>query len=91
MPEQQELDSSARAKYRGMAMALKPAVFIGKNGLTDNALKQTDLALKKEKLIKVRFSTRERDARDAIMRELAQRTGAVLCGETGNTAVYHRD
>ena len=69
-------------------MNLKPVVQIGKQGLTDTTVKEVAFALAREELIKVRVIAEDRDARAALMNEVATRTGSELCGATGNSAIY---
>jgi len=60
------MDSSARAKLRGMANALEPVVHIGKEGITENLLTQVDQALEARELIKGAVQKNcEQDARQA--------------------------
>lgn len=84
------LTSRQRANARSLAMNLAPALQIGRQGLTENAVREIQLALLKSELIKLRVTAEDRDARAALMDEIAAKTDSVLCGATGNSAVYYR-
>lgn len=86
-----ELNSRQRSKLRGMAMNLKPAIQVGKQGMADSVIREMSLALNRDELIKVRVTAEDREARSALMEQLATATGATLCGATGNSAVYFRE
>ena len=49
-----ELTSKQRAQLRGLANSLTPIVHIGKEGITEAVVKQTDEALEARELIKGR-------------------------------------
>jgi RNA-binding protein len=85
-----ELTSSQRAQLRGMAMRLKPVLSIGKQGLTETALKELELALKRDELVKVRVAAPDREVRAALFEDIASRSGAALCGAIGGTASFYR-
>lgn len=72
-------------------MNLKPLVQIGKQGLTDTAVKEIAFCLCREELIKVRVIAETRDERAALMATIAERTGSTLCGATGTSASYYRE
>ena len=71
-------------------MNMAPALQIGRQGLTDNAVKEIQLALLRFEVIKLRVIAEDRDARGALMAEIAAMTDSVLCGATGSSAVYYR-
>ena len=69
-----ELTSKQRAQLRGLANSLTPIVHIGKEGITEAVVKQTDEALEARELIKCRvLESALLTAREACD-ELAQRT-----------------
>ena len=85
-----ELSENQRRFLRGRAHALKPIIQIGNNGLTDAVAKETNRALKDHELIKVRAPGADRAARDALLADLARRTGSTLVQRIGHVAVLYR-
>jgi RNA-binding protein len=77
-----------RKYLRGLAHGLKPVVQVGQWGLTDKVVEQIQVQLLAHELIKVRL--REPDDKKALAEEMAQRTGAELCGLVGHTAILYR-
>jgi RNA-binding protein len=85
-----ELSENQRRFLRGRAHALKPIIQIGNKGLTDTVAKETARALHDHELIKVRAPGADRAARDALLADLAARTGSVLVHRIGHVAVLYR-
>jgi len=85
-----ELSEKQRRHLRGLAHALKPIVRLGNAGLTDAVAQETQRALHDHELIKVKAPGGDREARDALFSELAQRTGSALIHRIGNVAVLYR-
>ncbi|MDP0501594.1 MAG: YhbY family RNA-binding protein [Verrucomicrobiota bacterium JB022] len=84
------LSSSDRSRLRGLAQALKPAVTIGKAGLTPPVIKELEFNLERHELIKVRLPELERDQRAELLHQLCDTVGATLCGAVGHTASIYR-
>lgn len=85
-----ELSEKQRRYLRGLAHPLSTIVRLGKEGLTDNVVKETARALHDHELIKVKGVGGDREARDAIFDTLAERTGSALVHRIGNVAVFYR-
>jgi RNA-binding protein len=85
-----ELSEKQRRHLRGLAHALKPVIRLGGAGMTDAVIKETARALHDHELIKVKGPGGDRDARDALFSDLAQRTGSALVQRIGNVAVLYR-
>lgn len=84
--------TSAQIRFlRGEAHGLKAMLQIGGKGLTDAVAAEIDGALEHHELIKVKVAGAERETRDAMIAELAGRTGAVLVQRIGHTAVLYRE
>jgi len=85
-----ELNSAERKKFRGLAQRLKPAVHLGRSGLTDTVVNELEIALKRDQLVKVRLHLDSREDRTKMLDEITARTGAALCGTIGQTASFYR-
>jgi RNA-binding protein len=84
------LSPAERKELKARAHKLEPVVLIGAKGLTDEVVKEVDLALKAQELIKVRAPGLERDARAVTFQALCERTGAVAVQEIGKVCVIYR-
>jgi RNA-binding protein len=84
-----ELKSSQRSHLKGLAHGLKPAVQIGKNGLTEAAVQTIGRALDDHELIKIKFLS-HKDEREELSDTLAEKTGSELVAVIGNIAILYR-
>lgn len=82
-----ELTAKQRAYLKSQAHALEPLLQIGKNGVTDNFLKELDGALEREELIKVRIG---KFVDETQADEAAKKTKAALVAKLGRTVIYYR-
>ena len=83
--------TSAQTRFlRGQAHDLKAMLQVGGKGITDALVAEIDLALEHHELIKVKVAAGDREARDTMIVDLAERTGAALVQRIGHTAVYYR-
>jgi RNA-binding protein len=69
---------------------LKPVVLLGQAGLTDRVLAEIDGALAYHELMKVKVNAGDRELRDAMVAEIAGRTGSDLIDRIGNVAAFYR-
>jgi len=84
------LSAAERKQLKARAHRLEPMVLIGTKGLTDEVVKEVDLALKAHELIKVRAPDLEREAREDALKALCERTGAQSVQEIGKVFVIYR-
>src|SRR3989338_9172241 len=65
---------------RERARSLEPVLRLGKNGLSEGALKEMIIQLKQKRLIKIKLlkSILEGKDKKTLAREIAEKTGAVL-------------
>ena len=79
-------------KYlRGRAHKLKPTVFIGQKGITDNVVRSTDEALNTHELIKVKFVDFKEKRQKAEMSDvLSERANCQTVGMIGHIAIFFR-
>jgi RNA-binding protein len=71
------------------AQSLKPAIRLGKAGLTPEFLAVFEDTLQRGQLIKLRFEALKEE-RKTVSRQLAEQTGSTLVQQTGHTAVFYR-
>jgi len=82
------LRGASRKALRARAHPLRPIVHVSGSGLSDGVLRAVDQALLDHELIKVRLV--EPDDKKALARELAETSGAELCGLVGHTVILYR-
>lgn len=76
---------------RGIAHGLKPVVYIGQNGLTDEVLRSANQALDSHELIKVKFNEfKEKDQKKELSLRLESATKSEVVGMIGHTAIFFR-
>ncbi len=76
-------------KLKAAAQHLEPVVFVGKAGLTEAVLASIEQAITSRDLIKIRID-HDRDERDALAGQIAEKTGAALIMQVGKVAVFYR-
>ncbi|NPT41945.1 RNA-binding protein [Paraburkholderia sp. 1N] len=81
------LSPAERSALRAQAQALKPVMLIGAEGLTDAVLAEVDVHLAAHNLIKIRVSSDERDARDAIYDQICDCLSAAPVQNIGKLLV----
>ncbi|HSR63352.1 MAG TPA: ribosome assembly RNA-binding protein YhbY [Gammaproteobacteria bacterium] len=84
------LSKSQYRQLRTLAHKLKPVVWIGQNGLTDNVLGEIEAALLYHELIKVKLRTGDRDEHNNIIESICDRTGAERVQGIGNVVTLYR-
>ena len=84
------LTRDERLALRARAHHLNPVVMLGAAGLTEAVFKETDRALAGHELIKVRVPGDDREEREAICAQLADRLGAARVQVIGKVLVLFR-
>ena len=83
------MNSKERSILRARAHNLNPVVIIGKNGINQGAIKNIDMALKAQELIKVKFIEYKKDKK-IISESIAKKIGATLISVIGHTIIFYR-
>ena len=83
------LKGSQRTRLRGLAHGYRPAVQIGKGGLTDNVVAAIDAALTTSELVKVQIFT-ARAERQQIADAIEERLDCECAGAVGRMAIFYR-
>ena len=84
-------DRRADRKLMTEAQSLKPTVHVGHDGATDEVVSEIVRQLKARNLVKVRLLDSSSDDRNALARDLADRTSARLIEVRGRTVVLARE
>ena len=85
------LTGKQRSYLKAMANNLDPIFQIGKNGVTENFIKQVDEALEVREIIKIKVLNNSfLDAKE-IASELAEKTNAEFVQSIGNKFVLYRE
>ena len=84
------LTESQCKHLRGRGHGLKTVVLVGSGGLNDRVLAEINSTLERHELIKVRVRSDDRDARDALIRQLVSGSAAELVQRIGNVALLYR-
>ena len=84
-----ELTSKEKAALRNAAQRLKPAIIVGKKGITPALLDEMLKAFESEELIKVAFKA-DRDAIGALIEELEARTTSQCVGGVGKRRSFYK-
>jgi RNA-binding protein len=84
------LTPAQRKAHRAAAHHLDPVVAIGNDGLTAAVRKEADVALKAHGLIKVRVFSDDREARQAMLEQLADALKAAPVQHIGKLLVLWR-
>jgi RNA-binding protein len=84
------LSAAERKQKRAEAHHLDPVVAIGHDGATAAVRKEIEAALDARGLVKVRVFSDDRDARDALLRELSSTLGAAPVQHIGKLLVLWR-
>lgn len=84
------LNEQQKKFLRGLGHQRKPLIIVGDAGLSESLMAEFESTLSHHELIKVRVRVGDRDARDAIIADLCERSGAVLVQRIGNVALLYR-
>ena len=84
------LRGKQRRYLRGLGVALKPSVMVGKEGLSEKVLAAVEDAIATHELIKVRLLESVDGPRKEVARELAEKAGVELVQVLGRTVLLYR-
>jgi RNA-binding protein len=76
---------------KGLAHVLKPVVFIGQKGFSDNLIQSIQDALSNHELIKVKFiEFKEKQQKASMAVTIEAQTRCQLVGMIGHVAIFYR-
>ena len=85
----QKLRGAQRRHLRSMANTLKPHIFIGKNGLTEQVFAAIDAALDDHELIKLRFLEFKEEKKELSV-DIEKHCRCEMVGMVGHVALFYR-
>lgn len=84
------MTTKERAKLKSIASNLNDNVFVGKEGVTDNVVQQTEENLFAHEIVKVRVLKNYKDEIRDIADSLKDRTGSEIVQIIGNKIVLYK-
>ncbi|MBB5738146.1 RNA-binding protein [Xanthomonas campestris] len=84
------LTSAQNRFLRGQAHDLKALLQTGGKGVTPAFLAELEDVLERHELIKVKVTSEDRQARDAMIAQLTEQTGSALVQRIGHVAILYR-
>ena len=83
--------TNAQTRFlRGQAHGLKAILQVGGKGISQTLVDEVIVALEHHELIKVKIAAEDRDAREALARDLATRADAALVQRIGHVVILYR-
>lgn len=85
------LTGKQRSHLKSLAHNLDPLFQLGKNGLSDNFIKQVDQALENRELVKISILNNSMLDTEELSRELTDALGAEFVQNIGNKVIIYRE
>ncbi len=85
-----KLTNKQKQHLKGLAHSLKPVVFLGGNGLTENVLAEINSALSFHELIKIKVPTDDREGKKALMDDIVTKSKAEKLQVIGHMLIIYR-
>jgi len=83
--------TSKQIKYlKGRAHVLNPVVRVGQHGLSEAVLKELEIALAHHELVKIKVAADDREAREAMLLGMTEKTKAQVVQRIGSMVVLFR-
>ena len=73
-----------------LAQKLKPVIWLGQQGLTENVLAEINVALDHHELIKIKLRVGDRELRNKMIEDICEQSGADYVQRVGNVASLYR-
>lgn len=73
-----------------LAHNLKPVIMVGQHGVTENLLKELDIALDHHELVKIKIAGEDRESRAEMIKQLSESSSAETVQTIGKTLTLFR-
>jgi len=84
------IDKKTRIKLRSLAMTIKPIIWVGKDGFSENVLKQIEEELFNHELIKISMQENVTPPTEFELTEMAVKLGAEVVTTIGRKIVLYK-
>jgi RNA-binding protein len=84
------LTERQKKHLRRLGHDLHPLVLVGQRGMNPGVIEELRLALDHHELVKLRARAGSREARDAMLGELARLTGSECVFRVGNVGLFYK-
>jgi RNA-binding protein len=84
------LTERQKKHLRRLGHDLHPLVLVGQRGMNPGVIEELRLALDHHELVKLRARAGSREARDAMLAELARLTGSECVFRVGNVGLFYK-
>lgn len=85
------LTGKQRSFLKAIANSIEPIFQIGKNGITDNFIKQVDSALESREIIKIKVLNNSFLETDEMAKKISELVGAEFVQSIGNKFIIYRE
>ncbi len=84
------MNSKKISYLRGLAHSLNPVVMISNKGLSENVLKEINICLDAQELIKIKVMMDDKLLRTQILTDICEQTSAIAVHHIGKQLVVYR-
>lgn len=91
MSNEEDLKGKDKRALRALGHALKPVVYMGKEGLSEGVVEATLQALEDHELIKIKCGTNHLGDTKVVANELAKKTDSILAQVIGNSILLYKE
>lgn len=85
-----KLNGDQRRQLRGLAHSLKPVIQVGHAGVTENLVKQLDIALFDHELVKVKILNNFEGEIEDVATQLTNETQSACVQQIGHILLFYR-
>ena len=85
-----ELTTKQKLYLKSKAHDIKPVVMIGQKGITDSVIEEIKSSIDHHELIKVKIAGQEKEVREAVAAELAEKADMTIVQIMGNTVTFFK-
>lgn len=69
---------------------LKPVIMVGQNGVTENILKELEIALNFHELVKIKIAGEDKESRAEMIKQLSSAASVEVVQKIGKTLTLYR-